>query len=80
MHDGSIATLEEVLDMYARGGRLLSDGPWAGDGAVNPNKSPLVRGFELDAQERADLLAWLASLSDPDFLVSPRFANPWLAQ
>jgi cytochrome c peroxidase len=80
MHDGSIATLDEVVDMYARGGRLLSDGPWAGDGAMNPNKSPLVRGFELDAQERADLLAWLASLSDPDFLTSPRFANPWGAR
>jgi cytochrome c peroxidase len=32
MHDGSIATLEEVLDHYSRGGRLIAAGPLAGDG------------------------------------------------
>lgn len=77
MHDGSLATLDEVLDMYARGGRLLEDGPWAGDGARNPNKSSLVRGFELSAEERADLMAWFESLTDPTFSVDPRFADPW---
>ncbi len=77
MHDGSIATLEEVIAMYARGGRRIVDGPLAGDGALNPYKSTLVGGFSLTAQERDDLLAFLRSLDDPTFGPDPRFANPW---
>ncbi|MCA9739613.1 MAG: di-heme enzyme, partial [Gemmatimonadetes bacterium] len=56
MHDGSIATLEEVLDTYAAGGRLVRSGPWAGDGRANPHKSGLVPGFPMTPQEKADLL------------------------
>jgi cytochrome c peroxidase len=77
MHDGSIATLEGVLDHYARGGRLLTSGPNAGDGAANRHKDSLVRGFALTPEERSDLLAFLASLTDETFLTDPRFANPW---
>ncbi len=43
MHDGSVATLAEVLDIYARGGRLIVEGIHAGDGAESPLKSPHVR-------------------------------------
>ncbi|MEZ4363545.1 MAG: di-heme enzyme [Kofleriaceae bacterium] len=77
MHDGSVATLEDVVDNYARGGRVLVDGPLAGDGALHPNKSPLVAGFALTAQEREGLLAWLRSLTDEGFGGDPRFADPW---
>lgn len=38
MHDGGIATLEEVLDFYAAGGRVIASGPHAGDGRLNPYK------------------------------------------
>ncbi|MAQ16073.1 MAG: di-heme enzyme [Sandaracinus sp.] len=79
MHDGSIETLDEVLDHYARGGRLLTEGPFVGDGALNPNKSLFVNGFELTDERRADLLAFLESLTDEAFLTNPDFANPWLA-
>src|SRR5690606_40685706 len=54
MHDGSIATLEEVIDHYARGGRKIEAGPFAGEGALNPYRSELVRGFLLQDHERAD--------------------------
>jgi cytochrome c peroxidase len=64
MHDGSIATLEEVIDMYAAGGRNVTAGPNAGDGRVSPNKSPLVRGFPITPEERADVIAFLESLTD----------------
>jgi cytochrome c peroxidase len=30
MHDGSVATLDEVLDHYAAGGRTIAEGPNAG--------------------------------------------------
>ncbi len=77
MHDGSIATLEGVLDHYAAGGRTIPSGPSAGVGHDNPNKDQLVGGFELTAQDRQDLIAFLQSLTDDAVLRDPRFANPW---
>ncbi|PRQ08125.1 methanobactin export MATE transporter MbnM [Enhygromyxa salina] len=77
MHDGSVATLGEVLDIYAAGGRVVAEGePWAGDGRANPYKSGLVAGFELSDQDREDVLAFLTSLTDDSFLTDPRFADP----
>ncbi|MFO0636041.1 MAG: di-heme enzyme [Nannocystaceae bacterium] len=77
MHDGSIATLEEVLDTYAAGGRNVTEGPNAGDGRLNPYKSGFVGGFTMTAQDRDDLLAFLHALTDETFLADPAFANPW---
>ncbi len=77
MHDGSIATLDEVLDHYASGGRRIQDGPFAGDGKVSPFKSEFVRGFDLNKTERADLLAFLESLTDENVLTNERWSNPW---
>jgi cytochrome c peroxidase len=77
MHDGSVPTLDAVLDNYARGGRLIASGPQAGDGSKNPSKSPIVAGFPLSPQQRADLKAYLESLTDEEFLHNPAFANPW---
>ncbi len=77
MHDGSIATLSEVLDHYAAGGRTIADGPNAGVGRDNPYKSGFIRGFELTAEERADVLAFLESLTDEEFLTNPALADPW---
>jgi cytochrome c peroxidase len=61
MHDGSLATLEEVIDHYDRGGR--------GDPTTDPQIEPL----SLSSEEKADLLAFLRSLTDPDFVADPRF-------
>jgi len=77
MHDGSMATLEEVLDFYTAGGRDVTSGPYMGDGRASPLKNPLVRPFELSAQERADLIAFLESLTDLDFVNDPRLSNPF---
>ncbi len=78
MHDGSIADLEGVIDHYAAGGRTIVDGPHAGDGSRNPNKSPRVGGFAITAAKRADLVAFLHALTDATFLEDPRFADPAL--
>ena len=52
MHDGSLATLEEVLRHYETGG------------ADRPTRSPdLPRGLDLTEGERRDLLAFLRTLS-----------------
>ena len=79
MHDGSIATLEEVVAHYERGGRLIVDAPYAGDGRRSPFKSEFVRGFELTEQERDDLLAFLRSLTDESVLTNPAFSDPFVA-
>jgi cytochrome c peroxidase len=79
MHDGSAATLEDVLAHYAAGGRTISDGPNRGVGHDNPGKSPTVRGFPLTAEQRDDLIAFLRSLTDDSVLRDPRFSNPWKA-
>ena len=79
MHDGSVATLDEVLDHYAAGGRTIAEGPFAGVGRDNPYKSSFIRGFELGEQERADVLAFLGSLTDEQFLTDPALADPWPA-
>jgi len=77
MHDGSIATLEGVIDHYAAGGRSIESGPNAGIGHDNPNKDPVIAGFQLSRQDRADLIAFLESLTDEEVRHDPRFANPW---
>ncbi len=76
MHDGSIADLDGVIDHYAAGGRTISEGPYAGVGADNPHKSPLVAGFSATSSERADLIAFLEALTDESFLSDSRFADP----
>ncbi len=77
MHDGSIATLEEVIDHYAAGGRTIASGPLAGVGAQHPNKDIFVPGFKITSDERADLIAFLRALTDEDFVNDPRFADPF---
>lgn len=78
MHDGSIATLGEVIDHYAAGGRTIDEGPNAGVGSLSPYKSGLVPGFEATEAEKADLIEFLKSLTDDEFLSDPRFADPWV--
>ncbi len=77
MHDGSIATLSEVVDMYAAGGRVLTTGPYAGDGRLHPQKSSFVRGFSLTPEEKADLLAFLESLTDEALTRDPKLQDPF---
>jgi len=80
MHDGSVATLEEVLDFYAAGGRNLTNGPHAGDGRVNPNKSELISRIDLTEQDKTDLVAFLKTLTDHEFLTHPKFSDPFKAK
>ncbi|MCB9615612.1 MAG: di-heme enzyme [Sandaracinus sp.] len=78
MHDGSLATLDDVLDHYAAGGTVTTEGPNAGDGRTSPNKSLFVHGFTLDEGLRADLHAFLEALTDEGVRTNPRFSDPWL--
>ena len=51
MHDGSLKTLEEVIDYYDKGG------------INNKNLHPLMRPLNLTAQEKTALLKFLESLN-----------------
>jgi cytochrome c peroxidase len=78
MHDGSINTLAEVIDIYALGGRRINDGSWAGDGSQNNNKSKLTGGFNITPEEKTQLLAFLYALTDSSILINPAFKNPFI--
>ncbi len=75
MHDGSIATLDGVLDHYAAAGRAAQP---AHGGAVNPQRSEFIQGFTLSAAERADFLAFLHALTDTKFVTNPAHADPFV--
>jgi cytochrome c peroxidase len=79
MHDGSIPTLEGVLDHYAAGGRAIAAGPNAGVGHDNPNKDSRIAGFEISKQDREDLIEFLRSLTDEELLHDSRFSDPWVS-
>jgi cytochrome c peroxidase len=64
MHDGSLATLQDVMDHYIHGGH------WS------IRQDPRVRPFVLTEAERVDIIAFLSSLTDRDFLDNPRFQPP----
>ena len=66
MHDGSYATLEDVLDHYAKGGKFES-----------VNKSRELRPFRMTGTDRADLVEFLKSLTDEKLLHDPRWSDPW---
>lgn len=76
-HDGSVATLEDVIRNYAAGGRVLTSGPNPGDGRMNPFKDGFITSFPISEQEIDDVVAFLESLTDESFVSNPRFSNPW---
>lgn len=80
MHDGTVGTLSDVVDHYAAGGRTIASGSNSGVGSANPYKSALVGGFAISAAEKADLIAFLRSLTDSTFLTNPRLSNPWIVR
>ena len=63
MHDGRFKTLNQVINNYTR----------------NIRHSPtlnakLAKGIVLSAEEKTDLISFLLTLSDKDFLFDPRFS------
>jgi cytochrome c peroxidase len=59
MHDGSLATLEAVIDYYDRGGN------------DKKGKSPFVLKIGLTREEKKDLLAFLKTLNGPVAAAAP---------
>jgi parallel beta-helix repeat protein len=81
MHNGKFKTIEEVLDFYAAGG-----GP--GIGFKEPKVDDKIHSYQITAEEKKDLIAFMFALTDesnlPEFpekvpsglAVVPRLKNP----
>lgn len=68
MHDGRFATLDEVINHYSEG---LQNSP-----TIDPLMKKIAQGgVQLTVQEKADLKAFLLTLSDPSFINNPDFQN-----
>jgi cytochrome c peroxidase len=61
MHDGSISTLEEVIEHYNQGG------------TPHQNKHHLIKPLNLNDTEKAQLIAFLKSLTDKKFTTNINF-------
>jgi cytochrome c peroxidase len=55
MHDGSLATLEDVVEFYDDGGRH------------NPNLAHEIHPLHLSHHDKEALVAFLHSLTDPEY-------------
>src|SRR5690606_25234833 len=69
MHDGSLGTLREVVEHYNNGGVIPADAP------VNPYLSGGIRPLNLTEQQIDDLVAFMESLTSPQFAV-PTTSGP----
>ncbi|WP_452220621.1 cytochrome-c peroxidase [Lacinutrix salivirga] len=68
MHDGRFSTLDQVINHYSEG---LQNSP-----TIDPLMKKIDEGgVQLTNQDKADLKAFLLSLSDPSFLNNPNFIN-----
>lgn len=69
MHDGRFETLEDVIDFYSHGLQL------------SPYVDPLMHhvnsgGVQLIPSEKEDLLNFIKTLRDDDFMTNPEFGRP----
>ena len=69
MHDGRFKTLDEVINFYSS------------DLKFSPYVSPLMHhisdnGINLTFSQKADLKAFLLTLTDHEFITNPNFSNP----
>ena len=69
MHDSRFKTLEEVVDFYSS--KIQQSSP-----NIDEHMPDFGSGLNLTLQEKADLVAFLKSLSDQEFLTNPAFSEP----
>lgn len=68
MHDGRFSTLDQVLTHYASGIKA---------GAVRDNRTP-IGGIAMTAQEQADIVAFMLTLTDTSLNTDVRFGSPFI--
>jgi cytochrome c peroxidase len=73
MHDGRFQTLEQVIDFY-------SEGVHASANIDSKMGSAPYGGVHLSPEEKAQVIAFLLTMSDSALTTDPRFGNPFLGQ
>jgi cytochrome c peroxidase len=70
MHDGRFATLEEVVDHYNEDIHLSN--------SLDPAlQGTMATGLMLTEQDKTDLVNFLKTLTDEEFINNPEFSNPF---
>ena len=73
MHDGRFSTLEQVLDHY---NEHIKDSPTLSTFLKGESNVAGGKSLGLSANEKSDILAFLALLTDSTFITNPAFSNP----
>lgn len=71
MHDGRFGTLAEVIDHYSE---HVAASPTLSPTLQDTGRKPIL--LHLSVAEKADLIAFLNTLTDSTFITDPRFADP----
>jgi cytochrome c peroxidase len=77
LHDGSASSLIEIINIYANGGRIISEGINKGNGTINPYKHTFIKGFLISEIDKINLNNFLLSLSDSSFFQNKNYQNPF---
>jgi cytochrome c peroxidase len=65
MHNGSIATVEDMMQHYMSGGKY------------SPTKDPLIQQIKLNSIQKKQVIAFLKTLDDSTFINNAAYKNPF---
>ena len=65
MHDGRFPTLDTLIEHYSSGGM------------AHPNRDVRIQPLRFTTSEKAAVIAFLKTLTDPTFLADPKFSDPF---
>jgi cytochrome c peroxidase len=65
MHDGRFPTLDALIEHYSSGGM------------AHPNRDVRIQPLRFTTSEKAAVIAFLKTLTDPTFLADPKFSDPF---
>lgn len=65
MHNGSIKTIEEMMNHYNGGGKY------------SPNKDPLIQQIKLNPIQKQQVIEFLKTFDDTTFMNNPAYKNPF---
>lgn len=79
MHDGSLATLEAVVEFYSKEIKPDPNSTFSPDNMYGSSLPLPFTGFDYTVEEKAALLAFLRTLTDQSFVTDQRLSDPFVA-